>query len=346
MPESRVYVGMDVAKATLDLHAPTPPRAQARQFPNTAAGQRALVRWISRLGTVHVVCEATGGYERAAVTALRAGGVAVSVVNARQVRDFARAQGRLAKTDRLDATVLAEFGHALRPAVTPAPSAAQRELAELVARRTQVLGLRTAEQNRLEHTTHPAVRRQLQRHLVMLGAAVGTTRGLAGGVGACRGVAGAQGRAVVFGAGCWAADGGGAAGHAAGTGHAQSPASGGVGGRRAVQSRQRTAPRSSDDRRRPGGGAAGPVHGRAGGGLYQCPIQRVLPTAGGRRQSQEGGVGGRDAQIDHPAQPCSPRPNLSAPMKRQLLQKPAAVSRCAATHPEERGSSGARRQPW
>jgi transposase len=89
----------------------------------------------------------------------------VSVVNPRQARDFARAQGRLAKTDRLDARVLAEFGQRLQPAATPALSVAQRQLAELVARRQQVQQLRIAEHNRLEHTTHPAVRRQVQRHL-------------------------------------------------------------------------------------------------------------------------------------------------------------------------------------
>jgi transposase len=168
MSESLVYVGMDVAKATLDLYAPHSPSPQARSFANDRAGHRALARWLRKLGAVQVVCEATGGYERAALDALRAAGLAVSVVNARQVRDFARAQGRLAKTDRLDAAVLAEFGRCLQPAITPAPSAAQRQLAELVARRTQLLALRTAEHNRLEHATHPAIRGQLQRHLAGL----------------------------------------------------------------------------------------------------------------------------------------------------------------------------------
>jgi len=168
MLPSLVYVGMDVAKATLDLHAPTPPCPRSRQFANGPVGHRALVRWLQALGPVHVVCEASGGYERAVVTALQQAPIAVSVVNPRQARDFARAQGCLAKTDRLDARVLAEFGRHLQPAATPAPSAAQRQLAELVARRQQVQQLRCAERNRLEHTTHPAVRRQLQRHLISL----------------------------------------------------------------------------------------------------------------------------------------------------------------------------------
>ena len=168
MSESLVYIGMDVAKATLDLYAPIPPKGQSRQFSNDRRGYRALVRWLHPLGAVQVICEATGGYERAALEALRGAGLAVSVVNARQVRDFARAQGRLAKTDRLDAAVLAEFGRCLRPEATATPSAAQQQLAELVARRHQVQQLRTAERNRLEHVRHAELRRQLQRHLVAL----------------------------------------------------------------------------------------------------------------------------------------------------------------------------------
>jgi len=168
MSSPLVYVGMDIAKATLDLYAPLGPRPQSRQFTNNSVGHRALVRWLQKLGSVHIVCEATGGYERAVVTALQQATIAVSVVNPRRARDFARAQGRLAKTDRLDAQVLAEFGQRLQPAATPVPSAAQRQLAELVSRRQQLQQLRVAENNRLEHTTHPAVRRQLQRHLVGL----------------------------------------------------------------------------------------------------------------------------------------------------------------------------------
>ncbi len=83
----------------------------------------------------------------------------VSVVNARHVRDFARATGRLAKTDQLDAAVLAAYGAAVHPAGTAALSAAQSQLAELVTRRQQVLALRVAEHNRLEHLTHPNARR-------------------------------------------------------------------------------------------------------------------------------------------------------------------------------------------
>jgi transposase len=167
MLSSLVYVGMDIAKATLDLHALTL-TPQSRQFANSSTGHRALRRWLQGLGLVHVVCEASGGYERPIVLALQQAAITVSVVNPRRARDFARAQGRLAKTDQLDAQVLAEFGQRLQPTATAAPSAAQRQLADLVTRRQQVQQLRTAEDNRLEHTTHPAVRRQVQRHLVCL----------------------------------------------------------------------------------------------------------------------------------------------------------------------------------
>ena len=168
MSESLVYVGMDIAKATLDLHVPTQPQPRVRPFINAPRGHRSLVSWLRKLGPVHVVCEATGGYERAVVNALQAAGITVSVVNARQVRDFARAQGRLAKTDRLDASVLADYGRCLQPRASAVPSAAQRQLAELVTRRQQVQQGRAAEHNRLEHTTHPALRRQIQRHVVAL----------------------------------------------------------------------------------------------------------------------------------------------------------------------------------
>lgn len=168
MSESLVYVGMDVAKATLDLHAQTHPHPTARQFPNDRAGQRALVAWLQKLGTTHVVCEATGGYERAAVAALHAAEVWVAVINPRQARDFARAQGRLAKTDRLDAAVLADYGRCLQPTASAAPSPAQSHLAELIARRAQLQHQQAAEHNRLEHLTHPQLRRQLQRHLLTL----------------------------------------------------------------------------------------------------------------------------------------------------------------------------------
>jgi transposase len=165
MSQPVVHVGMDVAKATLDLCALNAERASRRQFTNLPAGHRALLRWLKRLGAVHVVCEPTGGYERDVVAALQQASIAVSVVNARRVRDFARAQGRLAKTDTLDATVLADYGQRCQPPPTAPLPAAQQRLAELMSRRRQLLALRGAEFNRLEHLRDAALRRQLQAHL-------------------------------------------------------------------------------------------------------------------------------------------------------------------------------------
>jgi len=155
MLPSLVYVGMDVAKLTLDLHAASEPRSQFRQFPNHPKGHRALIRWLQGPGIGTRRGEATGGYEPPLSRPARAN-VIVSVVNARHVRDFARATGRLAKTDRLDAAVLAAYGTAVHPIGTVALSAAQSQLAELVTRRQQVLALRIGRtQPSSNNITHP-----------------------------------------------------------------------------------------------------------------------------------------------------------------------------------------------
>jgi transposase len=158
MKESFVYVGVDVAKADLQVAA----GEQNRRYVNTAAGHREVVGWLRRLGRVSVVLEATGGYERALVAALHAEGIAVSVVNPRQVRDFARAQGRLAKTDKIDARVLADYGVALRPRPTVAQSPAQVRLTELVRGRAQLIAARGAHRNQLEQVRDALLRRCLR----------------------------------------------------------------------------------------------------------------------------------------------------------------------------------------
>ncbi len=165
MSTSVVYVGLDIAKAHLDLCALTAPQPQFRRFANHARDHRCLLQWLRQWSAVHVVCEATGGYEREVVAALQQAAMAVSVVNPRQARDFARAQGRLAKTDRLDAAVLALFGQRCQPPLTAGRSPAQQQLAELVSRRHQLLTLHCAEQNRLEHVSLAGLRRQIQTHL-------------------------------------------------------------------------------------------------------------------------------------------------------------------------------------
>ncbi len=130
---STLYVGLDVAKLTLQVDLAGRPLVCA----NTPAGHRSLLPHLHRLQAktghgVHVVCEGTGGYERATVSALQEAGVAASVHNAARVRAFARAQGRLAKTDALDAAVLSAFGAAMQPAGDQPPTKSEAALEALV----------------------------------------------------------------------------------------------------------------------------------------------------------------------------------------------------------------------
>jgi transposase len=157
-----VFVGIDVSKARLDVAADgLAPWA----VENTREGVADLVARLVPLRPALVVLEATGKLEATAVAALAAAGLPVVVVNPRQVRDFARAIGRLAKTDAIDAAVLAEFGRRIRPEVRPLPDAAARELDALLDRRRQLVGIRTMEQNRLSAGAAGRVRRDLEAHL-------------------------------------------------------------------------------------------------------------------------------------------------------------------------------------
>lgn len=140
-------VGIDVSKAHLDV-AVEGKRIVAR-FDNDAAGCAALAAAVA--GAELVVVEATGGYEMRIVRALMAAGVPISVVNPRQVRDFARASGRLAKTDQVDAHVICHFARAMRPAQIPHIDDGRIALAALVTRRRQLIDMAVAEKNRLEH---------------------------------------------------------------------------------------------------------------------------------------------------------------------------------------------------
>ena len=156
------FGGLDVSKDHLDLHVR--PAGAAARFANDDAGIAALVARLAAAAPDRVVVEATGGYEAPAVAALAAAGLPVVVVNPRQARDFARATGRLAKTDALDAAALAAFAEAIRPPVRPLPDADARALAALVARRRQLVEMRTAEQNRLGLAA-PGVARSIRDHI-------------------------------------------------------------------------------------------------------------------------------------------------------------------------------------
>jgi len=155
-----IYYGLDVAKATLRLCGPDLPGGD---LPNTAEGHAAL---LARLPAhAHLVCEATGGYERAVVAALQQAGRAVSVINPRCTRAAAQGGGQRAKSDAIDAAELAAYGRRYTPAPTVQLSPARRRLQELVARRAQIVAARTVEKNQLEHLRDAKVRRQAERRL-------------------------------------------------------------------------------------------------------------------------------------------------------------------------------------
>jgi len=156
------FVGIDVAKA--DLVVAVRPTGERWLVANDDAGVTQLVRRLRRLAPVLVVLEATGGDERAAVAALAAVRMAVVVANPRQVRDFARATGQLAKTDAIDADTLALFAERIRPEPRPVPDDAARTLDGLLTRRRQVLDMLGAERNRLTHAL-PAIRRDITQHI-------------------------------------------------------------------------------------------------------------------------------------------------------------------------------------
>ena len=161
-----MFVGVDISKARFDVAIR--PTGELFSQPNSPAGITEMVRHLQGLGPTLVVVEATGGLEELLVIALAECGLPVVVVNARQVRDFARATGRLAKTDKLDAMVLALFAEAVRPQLRPLPDAAQRALGALVARRAQLVEMTVAERNRLHASHDPAVREDIQSHLAFL----------------------------------------------------------------------------------------------------------------------------------------------------------------------------------
>src|SRR5437870_5755285 len=157
-----VVVGLDVAKATVDVAVR--PSGECWSVPNTDAGAAELVTRLRPLSPALVVCEATGGFERATIAALATAGFPVVVANPRQVRDFARATDQLAKTDRLDAGILALFAERVRPTPRPLPDGAAQLLDAVLTRRRQLLEMLTAEKNRLGFAPKP-LHRGIQAHI-------------------------------------------------------------------------------------------------------------------------------------------------------------------------------------
>jgi len=160
------WAGIDVAKAHLDVA--TWPAVDRWRVARDDAGLVALTAWLRARAPRLIVLEATGGLEVPVVTALVEAGLPVAVINPRQARDFAKATGRLAKTDALDAAVLAHFGHAIRPEPRPWKDAEAQALTAVIQRRRQVVEMLTAEKNRLA-SAHPQVKPDLEATVAWLG---------------------------------------------------------------------------------------------------------------------------------------------------------------------------------
>lgn len=158
---SGAYVGVDVSGDWLDVAVV---RGGNQRVRHDSAGIEGLVSSLAAGQPALVVMEAAGGLERALANALLAAGVPVAVVNPRRIRDFARATGRLAKTDAIDAQVIACFGEAVKPPVSRLSDAGEQELKDLDTRRRQLVGMVIAERNRLR-TSSPEVEKQIRRHL-------------------------------------------------------------------------------------------------------------------------------------------------------------------------------------
>ena len=156
------FVGIDVSKATLDVAVR--PTGETWTSANAPDGIDALVARIAALAPTLVVLEATGRYEAPCAAALATAGVAVAVINPRQVRDFAKSTGRLAKTDALDAGILALFADRVRPEPRPLPDAESEALAALLARRRQLITMMVAEKNRA-HVAAPSVVKSVAKHV-------------------------------------------------------------------------------------------------------------------------------------------------------------------------------------
>jgi transposase len=143
--EQLVYIGVDIAKSHLDAAIGN----EKRRFSNDTIGHRELIKWVKQVkAPVQVICESSGGYERALVQALARAGAQISLVQANRVRQFARAAGILAKTDRIDAEVLCEFGNVMRPQIVTAATLEQEHLRELESQRRHLTHLLVMEQNR------------------------------------------------------------------------------------------------------------------------------------------------------------------------------------------------------
>lgn len=162
---SRAMAGIDVGKRQLDVSVN---QGKVRRFANTPAGVAELVQWLGTWSEVLAICEPTGGYELVLVETLREKQIPVHIAHPNQVRDFARACGNQAKTDRLDAVVLSRYGQMFQPPATLAQAEDRSRLQELLGRRDQLVAQRTQEKNRLSQAGSTGARASIQRHIQWL----------------------------------------------------------------------------------------------------------------------------------------------------------------------------------
>lgn len=165
MKTEPIYVGIDVSKDNLDLAVH--PRQQIRRFHNTATGINKVVEYIQDVGPVLVVMEATGGFEITVAATLGEKGISTAVINPRQVRDYARSTGKLAKTDAIDAQILADFAAAVQPEPRPLADTQTQELKDILSRRRQLNEMITAEKNRL-HRARGVLRDHIRAHIAWM----------------------------------------------------------------------------------------------------------------------------------------------------------------------------------
>ena len=162
MGENERFIGIDVASSYVDVCVR--PEGVAKRFARTA-GFDELIEFVKPYAPKLVVMEATGGYEAAVAASLATAGFALAIINPRQARDFAKATGKLAKTDKIDAAVLAHFAEAVRPAAQVLADEQTRELEALVTRGRQLVEMLVAEQNRLRLVASKAMRRDIEKHV-------------------------------------------------------------------------------------------------------------------------------------------------------------------------------------
>lgn len=165
MNQKEFFIGIDVSKDTLELFVK--PLGKRMNFAQTEDGLSLMASFVQSFAPSLVVLEATGGLERAAVAILGSKGLPVVVVNPRQVRDFAKAKGILAKTDKIDALVIADFAETIRPEIRPLKAEELQELEALVTRRRQVIQMLTAEKERL-YTAPRSTKKNIQAHIQWL----------------------------------------------------------------------------------------------------------------------------------------------------------------------------------